>query len=349
MAVSLSNKEKLSFITNLQTMLKAGIPVMEAVDSLLQEVKGNQRAVLVTLKEDLTQGGTIGASLEKFPKAFDAVTINLIRAAEEAGTLDTSLADLVSNIKKDIEFSSKVKSALTYPIFVIVVFFAVLLLILVFVIPRVATVFSRLKIPLPLPTKILITISNAILEYTPFFAAGFIIVIVGLFFFYKTKRHLLLRFLFSLPVLSKLALQIDLTRFARSLSLLMVSGISITDALSLSSNVVNRKDVKKALTAAKDAVASGTPLSEGFKQTKGLFPGIMIRMTEAGEKSGSLEKSMQDLTDYFETEVSTTLKTLTTLLEPIMLVVVGLLVGGMMLAIIAPIYGLIGQIGGTPR
>lgn len=325
-------------------MLTAGIPILEAVNSLAEEAKKNQKVILVQLREDLNQGKSIADSLSKFPNAFDPVTINIIKAAEQSGTLETSLKDLTENIKKDIDLSSKIKGALTYPIFVIIVFIAVFLLILTFVVPRIASVFGRFRIELPLPTKILIVSSNTLLAYFPIMLFVFVLLAVCLILIYRTKKKLLLNILFKMPLLSSLARQIDITRFSRSMSLLLTSGIPITESLKLSAAVVNKKEVTSAIEIALQSVTAGKRLSEGFKMSNGTIPLTVVRITEAGEKSGTLEKSMQEISNQYERKVSDTLKTLTTLLEPIMLVVVGILVGGIMLAIIAPIYGLIGNI-----
>jgi type IV pilus assembly protein PilC len=169
--------------------------------------------------------------------------------------------------------------------------------------------------------------------------------VVGFIFLYKRYRRYMVRALYSLPLVSRLAREIDTTRFTRSLFLLLSSGIPITTALELSQAVVVKKEVGQAIMHSKDLVSSGKKLSEGFKDSKNIFPSIMIKITEAGEKSGSLDKAMQDASDFLDYQVSGTLKTVTALIEPLMLVLVGIMIGGMMLAIIAPIYGLIGQVG----
>ena len=165
------------------------------------------------------------------------------------------------------------------------------------------------------------------------------------FFFYREKKKTVLHLLFMLPLVSTLAKQIDLTRFSRSLYLLLNAGIPITASLELAQEVVLKKEVANAIGHCKDVVLAGSEFSDGLKAAKNIFPNIMIKITEAGEKSGSLDKSMQDVSEYLDYQVENTLKTLTTLLEPIMLLFVGILVGGMMMSIIAPIYGLIGQVG----
>lgn len=343
--IQLSNSDKLALITNFSTLLAAGIPILETVESILEESKGNQKKMLDILRADISQGKHVYESFARFPRIFDKVTISIIRASEESGTLDVALKDLRVSIKKDIEFGDKIKGALAYPLMIVVVFIGVLLAILTFVIPKISTVFSRLRVELPLPTKILIFVSNTLLAYTIPIIIGVIILGVGAFFLYKEQKRLFLNVFLSFPLVSTLAKQIDLTRFTHSLYLLLSSGVPITNALELVQEVVLKKEVKQAVSKVRETVASGRKISEGFRSSRHIFPTIMIKISEAGEKSGSLDKSMQDISDQLEYEVSQTLRTVTTLIEPIMLVAVGLMVGGMMLAIIAPIYGLIGQVG----
>lgn len=342
--VTLASKDKLSLISNLSTMLTAGIPILETVDALLEDSKGATKSILETMREDLIQGKQLNSSFSKFPQIFDKVTVNVIKASEEAGTLDVTLKDLKEQIRKDIEFSDKVKSAMVYPFVIVLVFFGVLALMLTVVIPRIATVFSRLNVELPLPTRIMIWASNIIMSYTIPVLIFFLLLFVFLFLIYKAKRQWVSNFFSSLPLISNLVLQIDLTRFSRSLYLLLSSGITINAALELTQQVVLKKNVASAIRHSRDVVLAGRKMSEGFKETKGVFSGIMIKIIEAGERTGTLDNSMQDISDYLDYQVTTTLKNLTTLLEPVMLVIVGVMVGGMMMAIIAPIYGLIGQV-----
>lgn len=343
--LTISNNDKISLISNLATMLSAGISILETIDSLLEDAKGNQKKVLETLRADLAQGNQVSASFAKFPKIFDRVTVSIIKASEEAGTLDTTLKDLKINIRKEMEFGDKVKSAMTYPIVILFVFIGVLLMMLVVVVPKIATVFTRMNVPLPLPTKIMIYTSNLLLTNTVPFLIGLGIIVGGFIFLYRSNKRIILNVLFKLPVVSELVKQIDLTRFTRSLYLLLSAGIPIISALELTENVVNRQDISRMIHQSKEMILSGKKLSDGLKNNKGGIPNIMIKMIEAGEKTGSLDKSMQETSDYLDYQVSNTLRTLTTLLEPIMLVFVGVLVGGMMLAIIAPIYSIIGQVG----
>jgi general secretion pathway protein F len=345
--LSISSTDKLNLMSNIATMLTAGIPILETVDTLLDESKGNTKKILQQLKDDLMQGQHIYISFAQFPRVFDKVTINIIKASEEAGTLNTTLRDLREQIKKDMEFVDKIRGALTYPFLIILVFIAIVLMILIVVIPKISTVFMHLNVVLPLPTKILIFLSSTLLTYPIPITLGAIVILVIAVYFLRRYTQFFLRILYLLPVVSTLIKQIDLTRFSHSMYLLLSSGIIITTALELTSEVVQRRDVREAIIFARETVLAGKDLSEGFKKKNNVFSSIMIKIIEAGEKTGTLDKSMQDIAEHYEYEVSNSLKTLTALLEPLMLVIVGLLVGGMMLSIIAPIYQLIGQVGAT--
>ncbi len=343
--VTISSSEKLEFVGSLSTMLTAGIPILEVVNSLREDMKGGQKIILDTMYDDLMQGKHMHQTLIKFPQVFDKVTVNVIKASEEAGTLDVTLRDLKRTVQKDIEFNDKIRSAMMYPSFIVVVFTGVLLMILTFVVPKISTVFLRMHITLPLPTRMMMFVSDLLLKQTIPVLLGTIVVFFLFYLLYKKQKKIFLNFFFSLPIISTLVEQIDITRFSRSLYLLLSSGLPITQALELTKDVVVKERTSKIIAQSRDMVFSGKSLSEGFRAAKGYIPSIMIKLMEAGEKTGSLDKSMQDISDYFEYQVSNTLKTLTALLEPILLVFVGLAVGGMMLAIISPIYGLISQVG----
>lgn len=343
--ISLSGSEKIQLIMNLSTMINAGISILSAVDSLLEDAKGNQKILLTELHDDISQGKHVYSVFAKFPKIFDKVTVNIIRAAEEAGTLDIVLKDIKDNIRKEMEFSDRIKSALMYPVIIIFVFIGVLTMILIVVIPKIAGVFIQLKLDLPLPTKILIFSSNLLMNHTvPVVAtiAGFCL---GVFFIYKKNRDLILQPFYSLPVISPLVREIDVTHFTYNLHLLLSSGISITTALELTQDIVSKKEVSSIIKNTRTMIMEGKKFSDGLKKGKGIIPTIVIKIVEAGEKSGTLDKSLHDISEYLDYEVSSMLKIATAMLEPIMLVAVGVLVGGMMLAIISPIYGLISQVG----
>ena len=343
--ISLSGNEKIELVGNLATMLSAGIPILDAVNSILEDAKGNQKKILDTLKNDLMQGKQISASLQNFPKSFDKVTVSLIKASEEAGTLEVTLKDLQTHIQKDMEFADKIKFAMIYPALIMVVFAGVMAVILVFVVPKISQVFLRLKVELPLPTKILIFLSDLLLKQTVYLIVGIVIFSVLFVFLYKKNRSGVMETFYRLPLVSRLVKEIDLTRFSRSLYLLLSSGIPITSALDMAKETVFSRQTIQIIAKSRDMVMGGKKLSEGLRTGNGVIPSIVIKLVEAGEKSGSLDKAMLDVSLHLDYQVSNSLKMVTAIMEPVMLVMVAVSVGGMMLAIIAPIYGLISQVG----
>jgi type II secretory pathway component PulF len=344
--LKISNNEKLSLFSTLSTMITAGIPILEVIDSLLEDSKGNTKKIIESIRADLVQGKSLSSAFSKFPATFDKVTINVVKASEEAGTLEVVLKDLKVQLQKDMEFMDNVKSAITYPTVIFFLFLAVMVLILVVVMPKIATVFASLRVSLPLPTKILIFMSDVLIHNTIPFLIVLISIFLGLFLLFKKKRSFVMGLVFSLPLISKLIKEIDIVRFSRSMFLLLSSGITITSALALAQEIVMRKDINKVLGKAQEIVLSGKKLSEAFKENKTIFPGIIVKIIEAGERTGTLDKSMEEIGEYMDYQVNSTLKTVISMLEPMMLIFVGLLVGGMMMSIIAPIYGLISQVGG---
>ena len=344
--VGLSINDKVALIGNLSTMLKAGIPILDAVDSLAEDVKGNQKKILDALKADLTQGKRIYTTLSRFPRAFDPVTVNIIKAAEEAGNLDIALNDIRINIVKEAEFSGKIKSALVYPAFILLVFGGVLGLILFFVMPRIAQVFSRIKVDLPLPTRILIFVSDLLTTKGVYIGAGFVVLAILLLILYRAQKKLVLGALFSLPLITDVIYKMDLTRLSRSLFLLLGSGIPITHALELVQDVTIKRETGEMIKRSREMVLNGKSFSAGLRTSKRV-PRIMIKLVEAGEKTGTLDKSLEEVSEHFDYEVTNNLKTLVALFEPMMLVIIGISVGGLMISIIGPIYGLIGQVGGN--
>lgn len=344
-SVHISAEEKISLFSNMATMLASGIPISDTIESLLDEAKGNTRQILLTLQEDIGSGHHIHQSFSKFPNAFDKVTVNLVRSAEESGTLETSLRDIQANLQKELEFGDKVKSALMYPALVMVVFVVVLIVMLLVVVPKISQVFSRLKVTIPLPTRMMIVMSELLTKHPIEVSIVLFVFVAGIVLLFRYKRQMVMNFLFDLPGVSQLIRKTDLTHFTRNLYLLLSSGIPIVMALELAEDVVRKEEVRNLIKEARNRAVSGYPFFQGLRSKQRIVPEMMIKLMEVGEKTGTLETSMQSVADHMDYEVTKSLAKFTTILEPVMLVVVALVVGGMMMAIISPIYGLISQVG----
>lgn len=337
-------RERLDIISNLSTMLTAGIPILEATESLLPESRGNIKKFLILLRDSLNEGKPMSFAMSQMPSAFDPVTNNIIKAAEESGTLEDTLKDIETNMKSELEFRSQLKASLAYPIFIFAVFLGILLLMLGFVVPRISKVFSGLRVDLPETTRLLITTSDLMIENYRTILAIIAVFILSVALLVHFKRRTMYNIMLQLPMLKKLGREIDLARFTRSMSLLLKSGLAIGEALELSKSVMTKREMRSMADDMIESITQGKTISEGIEPSKNIIPILMYRLISTAERSGSLESSMQNLSEHFQTQVSQRLKNITTLIEPIMIVVIGVLVGGMMLAIIAPIYGLINNV-----
>ncbi len=342
--VRLKPRERLTLLSDLATMLAAGIPIVEAVSALEQDAKGSFLRVLRHIRHGLDNGEPLSDVMGRMPKVFDDITVNLIRAAEAGGTLEETLNDVVRSTKKEIAFNDTIRNATIYPLFVMGVFMAIVVLMLTFVIPRVARVFENLRVNIPTITKLTINASDFFISYWFVIIPAILVGIVLFTIFFKRHKRAVVRLLLKTPGLSKLGTNIDLTRFTRSFGLLMRSGVPLEEALRLSGNIMQRKDIAKIVKQMRVDVGAGLPLSAHLRDTDGVIPVIMARSIETAEKSGTLDKTLQQLAEYFDNEVSESIKVLTALLEPILILLVGLLVGGLMVTVIAPIYNLISQI-----
>ncbi|MGH7241269.1 MAG: type II secretion system F family protein [Candidatus Saccharimonadales bacterium] len=343
-SIRLRGKEHLSLFSDLSTMLTAGIPILEAVVSLEEDAAGNMKKTLRILHQTLNNGEPLSKGLSRMPNAFDQITVNLIRAAEAGGTLEETLHDIVATTKKELAFSEQLRNTMIYPLFVMGVFLAIVILMLTFVIPRVAKVFLSMRVHMPLVTRAMISASNTFTHHWLIITIAFFAFVMLLAGFVKVNSRAIARTLLSMPGLKTLGTNIDLTRFTRSFGLLMHAGVPVIEALTLSQKVVRKRNISALVTHMIENVENGKPLSTGLRAKKGVVPPIMSRSMETAEESGTLEQTMQNLTEYFDEQVAGSIKVVSSLVEPVLLVLVGGMVGTLMITIIAPIYNLISQI-----
>lgn len=343
--VKITTSEKINLLSNLGTMLSSSIPILESVVTLLEDSKGNLKFFLTMLKDDLVNGNQINTTFAKFPKSFNRVVVNLIKGAEESGTLETVLKDIKNNIQKESEFSDKIKSAMIYPLIILFVLTGIILMILVVVIPKVGQIFTRLKVNLPMTTKIMIAMSDFLIHKYYYLIFGLVVLVLILVFLFKEKKQLIVNFLLSIPIISKFSIKIDLTRFCRNFALLLSSGLPIATALEYSQDVVTNKHISSIIKQGKEMLTSGKAFSGGLKNNKKYIPNMMVKLIEVGEKSGTLEKSMSDAAEYMDYEVSKNLKALTAMIEPAMLILVSVMVGVVVISVIGPMYSMMSQVG----
>ncbi len=342
--IRLRGKDKVSLFSDLSTMLTAGIPIAEIIESLEADSGGKMKRVLKEMRHSLNNGEPLSKAMERFPNTFDTVTINIMRAAETGGTLEETLQYIVKNLKKQVAFAESIRIAMIYPIFIGVIFTGIILLMLTFVIPRISKVFSSMHVNMPPVTRAMIAASDYFVAHWVLISIAFVCLIIAMYMLISMNRRAVIRGLLSVPGLRRLGTNIDLLQVTRSFALLVHAGVPLDESITLSKRVVHKKQILAAIEQMQRNVEGGRPLANGIREGKSLIPPIMARSIETAETSGTLEQTLQTLAEYFDEQVAESFKVVNSLLEPIMIVVIGLMVGSLMATIIAPIYNLISQV-----
>lgn len=341
----ISVSEKAAFCRFLATMLRSGLPLPEAVEIIRQETRNKKlQEVLFDISFHIRKGGTLSSVLAKYKEEFDPVFLTIVKAGEESGTLDKSFDYLAKQLLASYELSQKVKSSMMYPAIIVVAMIANAAIMLGFVLPKMSQVFLSLNVELPTVTKFVLNFGqtvgqNLAITFGAFFSFIFLIVIL---FLIKKTRSIIFSFFVKLPVISKVMDQLDTARFARTLSTLLKSGVPIMIALDVSSDVIRQPHLRKQAKQFSEGVAKGESLSEILTHQKRSFPVTMVQTIKAGEKTGSLEVVLEELATFYELEVDYSLKRATALLEPLLMLVIGVAVGVMVIILITPIYSIIG-------
>ncbi len=342
----ISEGEKTIFTRQLATMVSAGLPLARALEILTLQTRNPRfREVLSSSLRDVQAGTALSSSLEKHEGVFSRVYISLIRAGEASGALDKILLRLAENQEKRREFIGRTRGALIYPAIVVVGMVAVFIMMLTFVIPKLTVMYRDLGADLPLPTKIMIGISDTI---TGFWWLLLLLVIGAAFGFWRFSRTdygriFLARILLRLPIFGSISSQSQLAELARTLGLLISSGVPILTALDISKGAVGNVLYIEAMDKAAILVEKGAPLSAALKNDP-LFPPSLGQMVEVGEETGKVDEVLFKISQFFESEVDQAVKNLSTTLEPIIMVLLGIMVGFLILAVILPIYSLTSQL-----
>ncbi len=329
-----------SFSRQLAAMLSAGMPIVTCLETLEEQASNmNFRGLIGDVREGIEGGLALSESMAKYPSVFDDLYINMLRGGEASGTLAETVARLATLIEEGAKLRRKVKSAMTYPIIVLSIAISITTGLIVFIVPVFATMFKDFGAPLPAPTQFLITVSNGFKKGLPYilsilFAAGYL--------FNKWKKtpagNLATdRLLLKMPVFGPLALKVSVARFARILSQLVKSGVPIMDALNIVAAATGNKVIENAVVKGRDCVERGEPLSAGLSDTPQI-PKMLIRMLAAGEKTGKVDEMMDSIADFYEDEVQTMIAGLTSLIEPFLMVFLGLMVGSIVVCMFLPIF-----------
>ena len=328
---------------NLSSMLNAGLPLSRSL-SVIERQSKNQRlkGIMKALREEVAKGTPLNEALKGFPKTFSKLYVAMVRAGEESGSLSPALDVIGIQLERSSSLRKKIKGAMIYPTIVISVMFILGILMMVFVMPTLTATFTKLEVELPITTRILIGTSeflseNGILALTLFAAA-----IVGIVGFIRTKygRRGFHWFLVHLPVIGNLVKQTNSAYTARTLSSLLSSGVDVIGAIDITKDVVQNVWYKDVITSASEKVEKGSPLSEAFIENEHLYPVLVGEMISVGEETGQISEMLVQVASFYEDEVELKTKDLSTIIEPVLMVVIGGAVGFFALAMIAPIYSI---------
>jgi type IV pilus assembly protein PilC len=334
------------FTRQFSVMIDAGLPLVQCLEILgTQQDNPNFQKVLLQVRQDVEGGSSLADAMKKHPKVFDDLFTNMIAAGEAGGILDTILKRLAQYIEKSVKLKSQVKSALVYPAAVISIAVLVVGVILWKVIPTFASLFAGLGAQLPLPTRIVIGLSNWLVRLMlPMVVGG----VVGAYFlkrYYETYkgRRVIDRLTLRMPIIGMILRKIAVARFCRTLSTLISSGVPILDGLEITARTSGNAIVEDAIMETRKSVEGGQSLAGPLKQTD-VFPPMVVQMISVGEQTGALDTMLSKIADFYEDEVDTAVANMMTLMEPILILFLGTVVGGIVISMYLPIFSLINQL-----
>ncbi|HVZ58958.1 MAG TPA: type II secretion system F family protein [Patescibacteria group bacterium] len=334
------------FTRQLSSMLTAGLTLMQALNILKGQIQSPLMIEVVNgLISSIEEGKSFSLAIQKYPQVFSPIYVSLIQAAEGAGLLDKILLRLADNLEKQQKLKSMIRSAMMYPIIVVTLMVAVMAVMMIFVIPQLTALYNNLDVPLPLPTRIVIGISKFMGTFWPVIIVG---VFGGLSYFRKWKKtprgqKIVDAIVLKSPIFGKLTSQSIMVEFSRTFGLLVGTGSLVVESLNQSSDVVGNVYYRQAIREVGKKVEKGISIGDAMLADP-LFPSIIVEMVKIGEQTGKLDESLMKVSEYFEREVEQTIKTLTTAMEPFIMIILAVGVGFLILSIITPIYNLISQI-----
>lgn len=343
-----STKDLVKFIRQFATMIDAGLPLVQCLDILSnQEPNPVFRTTLKDIKSAVEQGATFSDALRRHPKIFDELFVNLIQAGEVGGILDSILNRLAIYIEKRVKLQRQVKSAMSYPAIVIVIMIGVMTVLMTYVIPAFEAMFIEFgaKDALPALTKGVIAVSRGFIGLLPFLILGLIGAILAFRAFYKTAKgkRAVHNLLLKLPILGGVLQKIAVARFTRTLGTLLTSGVPILDAMEIVAKGAGNVVIEEGLMYARQRISEGRNMADPLSELK-VFPGMVVQMVGVGEQTGALDTMLNKIADFYEDEVDAAVAALTAMLEPILMVIIGAMVGTVLVAMYLPIFSLAGNI-----
>ena len=340
------SKDLAIFTRQFSVMIDAGLPLVQCLEILGGQQENKTFAkILQQTRMDVEGGASLADAMRKHPKAFDDLYTNMIAAGEAGGILDTILKRLATYIEKNVKLKAQVKGAMVYPIAVISIAGIVIAVILWKVIPTFASMFAGLNAELPLPTRFVISLSKWFVRLLPFIVIGGILGVVAFRRYYATYggRRVVDKVILKAPIFGTLMQKIAVARFCRTLSTLIASGVPILDGLEITARTAGNAIVEDAIMAVRKGVESGLTVAQPLKET-GVFPPMVVQMIGVGEQTGALDAMLTKIADFYEEEVDQAVANLLTLMEPVMILFLGITVGGIIIAMYLPLFDLISKL-----
>ncbi len=336
------------FARQFSTMIDAGLPIIQCLDILYtQQENATFKKILKSIKESVEGGATLAESLKKFPKQFDDLFVNMVAAGEAGGILDTILRRLSTYMEKAAKLKSQVKGAMTYPVVTLIIAAVVLAVILVFVIPVFQEMFADFGSELPAFTQMVIDVSDFTKRNVIWIVIGLILFVFAFRKTYKTEkgRELIDDLLLKLPVFGVLIRKVAVAKFTRTMGTMLSSGVAILEALDIVAKTAGNKTIEKAVYSVRADISEGRTMADPLQES-GVFPAMVCQMIAVGESTGALDSMLEKIAAFYDDEVDQAVENLTALIEPFMLVFLGVTIGGLVIAMYLPIFKMAGTIGG---
>ena len=338
----ITERELVVFVRQFATLINAGLPLVQSLEILREQQESKTfKGIIREVKRDVEAGSTFSDAIKKHPKVFDNLFVHMVAAGEVGGILDVILIRLAAYIEKLAKLKKKVKGALTYPAIVVIIAFVVMAVILIYVIPVFAGLFKDAGVKLPGLTLFVISVSDFTKRYFFWMIIGIVLLFVLVHRIRKTPRGRLRtdQLLLRVPVFGLLIRKVAIARFTRTLGTLLSSGVPILDALNIVANTAGNAVIEEAVRESRTAIAAGRPVADPLQETKA-FPAMVTEMIAVGEATGALDTMLEKIADFYDDEVDTTVEALTSLLEPLLLVFLGVTIGGILVAMYMPIFQL---------
>ena len=334
------------FARQFSTMIDAGLPIIQCLDILYsQQANVTFKKMLKNVKESVEGGATLAEALKKFPKQFDDLFVNMIAAGEAGGILDAILRRLAAYMEKAARLKSQVKGAMTYPIVTLIIAVLVLAVILVFVIPVFEEMFADFGGELPTPTKIVVAMSDMVKSKIVYIIIGLALFAFAFKKFYNTEkgRDVVDELQLKIPVFGQLLRKVAVSKFTRTMGTMLASGVAILEALDIVAKTAGNRSVEKAIYSVRTGIAEGRTMADPLTES-GVFPPMVCQMIGVGESTGALDAMLEKIADFYDEEVDQAVDNLTALIEPFMLVFLGVTIGGLVVAMYLPIFKMAGAI-----